>query len=45
MEKAETGASPSAGNDRPALMMAGHAPPVPRRIMVDSKDGGAFPHR
>ena len=24
MEKAETGASPSAGNDRPALMMAGY---------------------
>ena len=27
MEKAETGESPSAGSDRPALMMAGHVPP------------------
>lgn len=38
---AETPYGASAGNDRPALMMAGHVPPVPRRIMVDSKDGGA----
>nr|DAF08605.1 MAG TPA: hypothetical protein [Caudoviricetes sp.] len=27
-QTAETGARPSAGNDRPALMMAGHAPPT-----------------